>query len=115
MIAEIPPGIPEKSRESFQRFLAFPMDTRQRMEDALDRWLANLIRYEGLDAELAGSLVTRLKKLLALENAPELHRQWVQAAARYFFLSEDGDHDWAAENGLHDDEQVVRAVEAAVL
>lgn len=115
-----PPGLPESTLENFRRLLAFPLDTPARMLLGVDRHMHNIVQalpeYPNLNEPQAREIVAQLKQLLAYDpaNTPELHQQWIQAAARYFFLNDDGAHDWATRDGFEDDAQVVAAVARAV-
>lgn len=115
-----PPGLPESTRENFRRLLAFPLDTPARMLQGLDRHMHNILQalpeYPHLNEGQARQIVARLKHMLAYEPAhtPELHQHWIQTAARYFFLNDDGAHDWATAGGFDDDAEVVAAVERAL-
>ena len=119
-LTKMPPGIPPSCAADFQRLLAFPLDTPQRMTEALDRYLISVReaveRYPKVNVELAEAIAGQLSRLLAYSpaNTPEVQQRWVQAAARYFFLSDDGAHDWESEDGFRDDAQVVAAVDQAL-
>lgn len=114
-----PPDIPTQALENFQRLLAFPLDTQERMVEALDRYLATVrgacADHPSVDLPLAEKIAARLRELLAYDAhaRPELHQQWIQAAARYFFLSDDASHDWESPEGFRDDAEVVSAVARA--
>ena len=60
---------------------------------------------------MARQVAGELRELLSYPpDLPELQQQWIQAAARYFFLNEDGGHDWTTSTGFDDDLEVVRCV-----
>lgn len=63
---------------------------------------------------MARQIAEELRELLNYpDEMPELHQKWIQAAARYFFLNEDGGHDWITAQGFDDDLAVVRCVARA--
>ena len=116
---DLPPGLPPGCQPDFERLLAFPLDTPERMTEALDRYLvsvrAAVERYPNVNVELAEVISGQLRRLLAYPpSTPEIHQRWVQAAARYFFLNDDGSHDWESADGFRDDAQVVSAVDEAL-
>ena len=113
-----PPDLPEGSQQDFQRLLAFPLETPARMLIAVERHLHN-VREAAAEYPLANQTTARqiaeeLRELLNYgEEIPLLHKQWTQAAARYFFLNQDENHDWASAEGFDDDLEVVRCVARA--
>ena len=114
-----PPGIPPNCAENFERLLAFPLDTPERILQAVDRHMHNvslaLAEHPHINLVQAREIAAQLKKLLSYgPDTSELHQQWIQAAARYFFLNDDGDHDWASQEGFEDDAAVVRVVALAI-
>lgn len=114
-----PPGLPEGTQLDFQRLMAFPLETPARMLIAVERHLHN-VREAAAEYPLANQAVARqiaeeLRELLSYgEDASALHQQWIQAAARYFFLNQDENHDWATAEGFDDDLAVVRCVAQAI-
>ena len=120
MLPTPPPGLADPIQEHYQRLLAFPLETQERMQEAVDRHLANLRqqrqRYPELNLEAAEALSERIQQLLDYDAATTLplHQRWIQAAARYFFLGDDGEHDWEHHQGFDDDLQVVEVVEKAL-
>ncbi|MFN8607224.1 MAG: hypothetical protein U0931_06815 [Vulcanimicrobiota bacterium] len=114
-----PPGLPENSALDFQRLMAFPLESPARMLIAIERHLHNVreasTEYPKVNLEMARQIADRLRDLLGYApDLPELHKQWIQAAARYFFLNQDGGHDWESSDGFDDDLQVVECVARAV-
>ncbi|MBS2040247.1 hypothetical protein JST97_34990 [bacterium] len=114
-----PPGLPEGSQLDFQRLLAFPLESPARMLIAIERHLHNVreaaAEYPNLNQEMARQIAGRLRELLSYgPEMPQLHQQWVQAAARYFFLNQDNGHDWESWDGFDDDLQVVECVARAL-
>jgi hypothetical protein len=110
-----PPDLPEATQQDFQRLLAFPLESPARMLIAVERHLHNVREaageYPQVNLEMAGQIAEELRELLRYPaDMPELHQQWIQAAARYFFLNEDSGHDWASAAGFEDDLAVVRCV-----
>lgn len=120
MLPDPPPGLPQSMLENFQRLLAFPLETQERMQEAVERHLKNLrqqkTNYPELNLEAAQACGNRLLQLLDYDAAMTLplHQRWIQAAARYFFLGDDGDHDWENHQGFEDDLQVIEVVEKAL-
>lgn len=115
-----PPGLPEGTATDFQRLLAFPLESPARMLIAIERHLHNVREASGeypqVNLEMARRIADRLRELLSYgPELPELHQQWVQAAARYFFLNQDNGHDWESSEGFHDDLQVVECVARALV
>lgn len=115
---EPPAGLPEDSLADFQRLLAFPLDSPARMLIAIERHLHNVREAAGefpqVNLTMARQIAEELRDLLNYPSQmPELHQKWIQAAARYFFLNEDGGHDWTSPQGFDDDLAVVRCVAQA--
>lgn len=113
-----PPGLPPGSQPDFQRLLAFPLESPARMLIAVERHLHNVreaaAEYPQANQERARQIADELRQLLSYEiETPQLHQQWIQAAARYFFLNQDESHDWESEAGFDDDLAVVRCVSRA--
>ena len=118
MFAEIPTGLPQDSVADFQRLLAFPLESPARMLIAIERHLHNIREAAGefpqVNQPMARQIAEELRDLLNYPSEmPELHQRWIQTAARYFFLNEDGGHDWATVQGFDDDLAVVRCVALA--
>ena len=110
-----PPDLPEGSQQDFQRLLAFPLESPARMLIAVERHLHNVREavadYPLVNLEMAQQIAEELRTLLRYPaEIPQLHQQWIQAAARYFFLNEENGHDWASAEGFEDDLAVVRCV-----
>ncbi len=65
-----------------------------------------------VDPALARALVESSLKLLGTlgENTPETTRRLIQAAVRYFVLTDDADGDFDSILGLDDDAEVMNAV-----
>ncbi|ODT65244.1 hypothetical protein ABS71_12320 [bacterium SCN 62-11] len=113
-----PADLPEGSQLDFQRLLAFPLETPERMRIAVERHLHNVreaaSEYPQANQAVARQIAEELRELLGYgEETPLLHQQWIQAAARYFFLNQDENHDWATAEGFDDDLAVVRCVARA--
>ena len=100
--------------------MAFPLDTPLRMLQGIDRHLDNLQlatpEFPHINYQQARETADQLRQLLEYDpqTTPELHQQWIQAAARYFFLHDDGEHDWETADGFQDDAAVVSAVALAI-
>lgn len=113
-----PPGLPEASALDFQRLLAFPLESPSRMLIAIERHLHNVreasVDYPQVNLEMARQIAERLRELLNAPGLSELQQQWVQAAARYFFLNQDDGHDWESRDGFDDDLLVVECVARAL-
>ena len=115
---QAPPGLPESSLADFQRLLAFPLESQDRMLIAIERHLHHVREaageYPQVNLPMARQIADELRDLLNYPNEmPELHQKWIQAAARYFFLNEDGGHDWTTSQGFDDDLAVVLCVARA--
>jgi len=117
----LPPDLPPQVVENFQRLLAFPLDTPERMQVAVERHMHNIQQaaphFPQVNLTQARQVADGLKPLLhyAPETTPPIHQHWIQAAARYFFLNDDGTHDWADSHGFEDDLAVVEAVARALV
>lgn len=99
--------------------LAFPLESSARMLIAVERHLHNVREaaeeFPLVNQATARQIADELRDLLRHpEDLPELHQQWIQAAARYFFLNDDDGHDWASAAGFDDDLAVVRCVARAI-
>ncbi len=110
-----PPDLPAGSQLDFQRLLAFPLESPARMLISIERHLHNVREaapeYPQVNLEMAQQIAEELREMLRYSaETPPLHQQWIQAAARYFFLNEDDGHDWASPQGFEDDLAVVRCV-----
>jgi hypothetical protein len=116
----VPPGIPAECLENFQRLLAFPLDTQKRMLEGIERHLVSvaiaLEEHPQVNLALAQQIAEQLQQLLSYDESitsPQ-DQAWIQAAARYFFLNDDGNHDWNSAEGFEDDSAVVLAVSKAL-
>lgn len=114
-----PPGIPQEARDSYLKFLCCPMDEPERLLQAVDRYTHTVETLshlnEHVDRHLARAISQSLSKLLRLQSRfPLQQQQWIQAAARYYFLHDDARHDLEDPDGLRDDALVVNAVAQAM-
>lgn len=109
-------GLPRSARQTFRALLLRPLEPVSWLRVDIDRHLAAVRaesqRREFVAVDLAEHAARNLRALLdAIDgDTPEIHQRAVHAAARYFVLAEDGEHDTHSETGFFDDVQVFNAV-----
>jgi len=88
-------------------------DLRRELEGYLETLEAESEVNDHVDLETARDLAERCDRLLdqVAEGSDEERRSLVQAATRYFIITDDARHDWRSAEGFEDDRAVVDAVE----
>lgn len=118
MSLEVPAGIPAEARDRFQELLHEPLMAPEVLLKEVDDCVGMVRRVvmEGapLDVSMVERLADRAREMVARAgtDAPEPQRRMVQAAVRYFVLSDDAEGDLVSLMGFDDDALVLEAVAA---
>lgn len=118
MSLEVPAGIPAEARDRFQELLHEPLMPPEVLLKEVDDCVGMVRRVvmEGapLDVTFVEGLADRARAMVgrAGTDAPEADRRMVQAAVRYFVLSDDAEGDLVSLMGFDDDALVLDAVAA---
>lgn len=118
MSFEVPAGIPAEARDRFHELLHEPLMAPEVLLKEVDDCVGMVRRVvmEGapLDVSMVEGLAEQARTMVgrAGADAPEAERRMVQAAVRYFVLSDDAEGDLVSLMGFDDDAQVLEAVEA---
>lgn len=117
MALEVPTGIPEEARLRFAELLGEPLLPPETLLREIEECLGLVRRVvmEGapLDVPWIEEVAMRARGLVRRLGpaTPEPERRMIQAAVRYFVLSDDAEGDLVSLLGFDDDARVIEAVE----